>query len=146
MTPSPPGTPRPKVRIPALEHLHAIDLPTPFRVGPVTVYFTDAPGEPLTFVNTGPHTAATQKALEIGLAHLGHAPADLARILITHAHVDHVGLAASLVTARLFPSRSPLDTFLAVSEVIGHLDLLEMEGKIVGAFANGIRLWNLPEV
>jgi glyoxylase-like metal-dependent hydrolase (beta-lactamase superfamily II) len=34
------------------------------------------------------------------------------------------------ITLALFPDRSPLDTFLAVSEVIGHLDILELEGRI----------------
>ncbi len=83
----------------AVEHLHAIELPTPFPVGPITVYLADGPGEPLTLVDTGPRTAETQAALEAGLAHLGYAPAQLARILVTHAHVDHFGLAADLVGA-----------------------------------------------
>jgi len=38
----------------SLEHLHAIELPTPFPVGPVTVYLADAPDEPLTLIDTGP--------------------------------------------------------------------------------------------
>jgi glyoxylase-like metal-dependent hydrolase (beta-lactamase superfamily II) len=80
-----------------LTYLHAIELPTPFPVGPVTVYLADAPGEPLTLVDTGPRTEETRAALEAGLASLGYRPADLARIIITHAHVDHFGLAADLV-------------------------------------------------
>ncbi|MDD3828970.1 MAG: hypothetical protein PHY79_23630, partial [Anaerolineae bacterium] len=36
------------------------------------------------------------------------------------------------VTQVLFPGRTPMDTFLAISEVIGHLDLLEREGRIAG--------------
>jgi glyoxylase-like metal-dependent hydrolase (beta-lactamase superfamily II) len=82
-----------------LEHLHAVELPTPFPVGPVTVYLADAPGEPLTLVDTGPRTPETRAALEAGLAALGYTPADLARIVVTHAHVDHFGLAADLVAA-----------------------------------------------
>ena len=82
-----------------LEHLHAIELPTPFPVGPITVYLADAPGELITLVDTGPRTSETQAALEAGLAGLGHAPADLARIIVTHAHVDHFGLAADLAAA-----------------------------------------------
>ena len=45
------------------------------------------------------------------------------------------------VTEALFPNRSPLDTFLAVSEVIGHLDLLEMEGRIASQKTRGVLLW-----
>jgi glyoxylase-like metal-dependent hydrolase (beta-lactamase superfamily II) len=80
-----------------LEHLHAIELPTPFPVGPITVYLAIAPGEPLTLVDTGPQTSKTQAALEAGLAHLGCTIADLDRIVVTHAHADHFGLAADLV-------------------------------------------------
>ena len=42
----------------------------------------------------------------------------------------------------LFPSRSSLDTFLAVSEVIGHLDLLELEGRIIAQERGGILHWS----
>lgn len=82
----------------ALEHLHAVELPTPFPVGPVTVYLADAPGEPLTLIDTGPRTPEAWAALEAGLTRLGHTPADLDRIVLSHAHVDHFGLAADLVT------------------------------------------------
>ena len=47
------------------------------------------------------------------------------------------------VTHALFPNLSPLDIFLAVSETIGHLDLLEMEGTIVGEEQDGVILWRL---
>jgi glyoxylase-like metal-dependent hydrolase (beta-lactamase superfamily II) len=80
-----------------ISHLHALELPTPFGVGPITVYLADAPGEPLTLVDTGPLTSSTTSALEAALAWHGRAPRDLERILLTHAHVDHVGLAADLV-------------------------------------------------
>ena len=80
-----------------LEHLHAIELPTPFPVGPVTVYLAGAPGEPLTLIDTGPHTEETRAALDAGLERLGYGVIDLERIVITHAHADHFGLAAELV-------------------------------------------------
>ena len=81
----------------SLEHLHAIELPTPFPVGPVTVYLADAPGESLTLIDTGPRTEETRTALDAGLARLGYCVTDLERIVITHAHADHFGLAAELV-------------------------------------------------
>jgi glyoxylase-like metal-dependent hydrolase (beta-lactamase superfamily II) len=82
-----------------LPYLHALELPTPFPVGPVTVYLADAPGELLTLVDTGPRTPAAWAALTAHLEGLGHSPADLDRIIITHAHADHYGLAADLVSA-----------------------------------------------
>ncbi len=91
----------------SLQHLHAIELPTPFPVGPVTVYVATAPaaapadesGEGLTLIDTGPQTEEARTALELALDHLGYSLSDLERIVITHAHVDHFGLAADLVTA-----------------------------------------------
>jgi hypothetical protein len=47
------------------------------------------------------------------------------------------------ITQALFPNLSPLDTFLAVSEVIGHLDLLEIEERIVGEQADGVISWRV---
>jgi glyoxylase-like metal-dependent hydrolase (beta-lactamase superfamily II) len=87
------------IRDTPLKHLHAIELPTPFPVGPVIVYLADAPGEPLTLIDTGPRTPDAHAALETHLDTLGHRLADLKRILVTHAHADHYGLAADLVAA-----------------------------------------------
>jgi hypothetical protein len=50
------------------------------------------------------------------------------------------------VTQALFPDLSPLDTFLAISEAIGHLDLLELEGKITSTDSGGIAVWKLTQV
>ncbi len=80
-----------------IEHLHAIELPTPFPVGPINVYLADAPDEPLTLIDTGPRAPETRSALQAGLRALGYEPAALKRIIVTHAHVDHYGLAAELV-------------------------------------------------
>jgi glyoxylase-like metal-dependent hydrolase (beta-lactamase superfamily II) len=87
----------------SLQHLHAIELPTPFPVGPVTVYVGTAPadesGEGLTLIDTGPGTDETRTSLESALDHLGYRLSDLACIVVTHAHADHFGLASDLVAA-----------------------------------------------
>ncbi len=75
-------------------YLHTFSIPTPFPVGPVNVYLAE--GRPLTLVDTGPHYTPAQQALEEALAGLGYRIADLQRIVITHAHADHYGLAARL--------------------------------------------------
>lgn len=82
-----------------LDGLQAIELPTPFPVGPVTVYVARGEGEPLTLIDTGPRTMATRAALEAELGRLGLSVADLGRIVVTHAHADHFGLAGDLVEA-----------------------------------------------
>jgi glyoxylase-like metal-dependent hydrolase (beta-lactamase superfamily II) len=79
---------------------HPIELPTPFSVGDVNVYLLESVRsfERLTLVDTGPDWEATRRALETALSGLGYAVADLQEILISHAHPDHYGLAARLVT------------------------------------------------
>lgn len=76
-------------------YLHLLPLPTPFPVGPVNVYLAD--GDPLTLVDTGPKADMSREALEIGLSALGHRVEDLQRVVITHHHVDHMGLAGEIV-------------------------------------------------
>ena len=75
--------------------LHLIPLPTPFPVGPVNVYLAE--GDPLTLIDTGPKDDATRAALEAGLTHYGYRIEDLRRVILTHHHVDHVGLTAEIV-------------------------------------------------
>lgn len=74
-----------------------ITLPTPFAVGPVNAYLI--PGRPLTLFDCGPRTPEAREALERGLAAFGHGVADIEQLVISHAHVDHFGLAGDL-TAR----------------------------------------------
>jgi glyoxylase-like metal-dependent hydrolase (beta-lactamase superfamily II) len=49
------------------------------------------------------------------------------------------------VTLSLFPNLSPLNKFLAVSEVIGHLDLLEVEGVVLAQTVDDHVEWRLLE-
>ena len=49
----------------------------------------------LTLVETGP--GSTLPALRSGLAALGFEPAQLARVLVTHIHLDHAGAAGTLM-------------------------------------------------
>ena len=76
------------------DSIHQITLPTPFPVGPVHVYLLE--GRPLTLLDTGPRTPEALQALEAGLAERGYRVNDLERIIISHAHADHSGLAATL--------------------------------------------------
>lgn len=75
--------------------LHCIPLPTPFPVGPVNVYLAE--GEPLTLIDTGPKTEAARTALVAGLGRLGYSIASIKQIILTHHHVDHLGLAGEIV-------------------------------------------------
>ncbi len=75
-------------------YLHPFSVPTPFPVGPVNLYLAE--GDPLTLIDTGPRYGPTREALHRRLDEIGYPAADLGRILLTHAHADHCGLAAEL--------------------------------------------------
>jgi glyoxylase-like metal-dependent hydrolase (beta-lactamase superfamily II) len=68
-----------------------ISVPTPFYVGPVNVYLIAE--EPLTIIDTGPKTKEAIDALRAGLRAAGFLLSDIRRIVLTHAHEDHCGLA-----------------------------------------------------
>lgn len=66
-------------------------IPTPFYVGDVNVYLIRQ--DPVTLIDVGPKTPDAEEALRRALAEHGLGFADIRRILITHAHEDHCGLA-----------------------------------------------------
>src|SRR4051812_39845522 len=68
-----------------------IAVPTPFYVGDVNIYLIRE--DPLTLIDVGPKTDEAAKALRDGLAAHGVKFSDVRRIVLTHAHEDHCGLA-----------------------------------------------------
>jgi glyoxylase-like metal-dependent hydrolase (beta-lactamase superfamily II) len=72
-----------------------IPIATPWPVGPVNVYVID--DDPLTLVDTGQRSPEALADLELGLGALGRRVEELERIVVTHQHIDHCGLAATLV-------------------------------------------------
>lgn len=76
-----------------------IKVPTPFPVGPVNSYLIE--GVPLTLIDTGPKTSKGLAAIQQGLHTLSYDLSDVEQILLTHSHVDHVGLVAQFVRERL---------------------------------------------
>lgn len=82
----------------SLDKVHLIVVPTPFAVGPVNCYIIE--GKPLTLIDTGVKSSKSIAALSEGLQAIGYAIEDIERILITHGHVDHIGLASHIFDVR----------------------------------------------
>ena len=74
--------------------IHCLPIPTPFAVGRVNCYLIE--DDPLTLVDTGPNSGKALDALERALGEHGRRIEDLERIVITHQHLDHLGLVGIL--------------------------------------------------
>ena len=86
--------------------IHRIPVPTPFAVGRVNCYLVE--DDPLTLVDAGPNSGTSLDALEQGVRARGHALEDIGLIVVTHHHVDHMGL-VGLVSARSGAEVAALD-------------------------------------
>lgn len=69
-------------------------IPTPFYVGTVNVYLIRE--DPVTLIDVGPKTKEAADMLRRKLGENGVQIADIRRIVLTHAHEDHCGLAKSV--------------------------------------------------
>ncbi len=76
------------------KRIYQIPTPTPFYVGPINAYVIK--DEPVTLVDSGVKTDEAEDALRSGLAEIGLTFGDIERIVITHAHLDHYGLAGAV--------------------------------------------------
>jgi glyoxylase-like metal-dependent hydrolase (beta-lactamase superfamily II) len=72
--------------------IHRLAIPTPFAVGRVNVYLIE--DDPLTLVDAGPNSGTSLDELQRGLNGLGHSLEDIELVILTHQHIDHLGLVA----------------------------------------------------
>jgi glyoxylase-like metal-dependent hydrolase (beta-lactamase superfamily II) len=96
--------------------IHTLPIPTPFAVGRVNCYLIE--DDPLTLVDTGPNSGKALDALERALAEHGRRIEDLERIVITHQHLDHLGL-VGILADRSGAEVCALDLLVPVLEEFG---------------------------
>ena len=104
-----------------------IRLPMPFRMKYVNVFlFLEEEG--FTLIDTGPNLPGVLQALEEALLQLGRRLEDCRRILITHFHMDHCGLAGIIADrSDALISLSEIDhqTILTFSETAGRAERMK---------------------
>jgi glyoxylase-like metal-dependent hydrolase (beta-lactamase superfamily II) len=83
-------TPEAALEQAALAGIHRLQIPTPFAVGRVNCYLIE--DEPLTLVDTGPNSGKALDELSTQLAARSYSIDDLDLVIITHQHIDHLGL------------------------------------------------------
>jgi glyoxylase-like metal-dependent hydrolase (beta-lactamase superfamily II) len=111
--------------------IHRIAVPTPFAVGRVNVYLIE--DEPLTLVDAGPNSGTSFDVLQRGIAGLGHALEDIELVIVTHQHIDHLGL-VSLVAAH-----SGADV-AAIDVAVPFVESFSLEAQADDDFARDVML------
>jgi glyoxylase-like metal-dependent hydrolase (beta-lactamase superfamily II) len=119
------------------EGIHRLQVPTPFAVGRVNCYLIE--DEPLTLVDTGPNSGKSLDELEHQLGSLGHGIEDLELVVLTHQHIDHLGL-VEIITSRSGADVAAIDVAVPFFENFG--DDIELDDR----FAAGLMLKHgIPE-
>ncbi len=88
-------TPEQALEQAALAGIHRLRIPTPFAVGRVNCYLLE--DEPLTLIDTGPNSGKALDELQGQLAQRDHSIDDLELVILTHQHIDHLGLVEIVV-------------------------------------------------
>jgi glyoxylase-like metal-dependent hydrolase (beta-lactamase superfamily II) len=96
--------------------IHMLELPLPFSLGIVNVWLVRLESGWL-LIDTGMQTEACFDALARALEGLSVDWRDIRRILLTHIHPDHMGLASKLIAL----TGAPLDLHRADHELLAHV-------------------------
>jgi glyoxylase-like metal-dependent hydrolase (beta-lactamase superfamily II) len=97
-------------------NIRVLRIPTPFQVGRVNCYLIE--DEPLTLIDPGPNSGKALVELERQMGSLGHEPEDVGLLIITHQHIDHLGL-ADIVAKRSGAEVAAIDAVVPFVENFG---------------------------
>jgi glyoxylase-like metal-dependent hydrolase (beta-lactamase superfamily II) len=113
--------------------IHRLSIPTPFAVGRVNVYLIE--DEPLTLVDAGPNSGTSLEALSQALGAHGRAIEDLELLVISHQHIDHLGLTG------LLAARSGAEV-AAIDVLAPYVEHYSEHAEADDQFATGVMLAN----
>ena len=108
--------------------IHRLQIPTPFAVGRVNCYLIE--DDPLTLVDTGPNSGKSLDELEHQLADLGRSIADIELVVLTHQHIDHLGL-VEIIADRSGADVAAIDVVVPFVENFG--DDIEADDKFAAS-------------
>lgn len=116
--------------------VETLSVETPLTEGVANVYLLAE--EPVTLVDTGINTEAAYDDLRAELQRAGFAPEDVARVVLTHNHADHGGLAGRIQAV------SDATVYAHVADA-DRVDPTESEWlDIAGAQYEQLRAWDVP--
>jgi len=88
---------------PKLENIHAVAIPLPEPPDLITANVYAVGKDPITLIDTGPKIRGSLEFIHKKLKEAGFDFKAIERIIITHGHVDHFGLAVSIQEAAGHP-------------------------------------------
>ncbi len=103
---------------PVLDTLHALQVPIPYPMGSVTVLIDTS--SPVTLIDSALDTPEARAAIQAGLGELGLTWESVERLIVTHHHPDHYGL-AGFIQERSGAEVLMLDLDIARGERYWHL-------------------------
>ena len=117
--------------------IHCLPVPTPFQVGRVNCYLIE--DDPLTLIDTGPNSGKALDSLQHQLAERGHSIDDMELVIITHQHIDHLGL------VEIVASHSGAEV-AALDKMVGFVENYGEDAERDDQFAAGLMLRHgIPE-
>ena len=96
--------------------IQTLRIPTPFAVGRVNCYLLE--DDPLTLVDAGPNSGKALDELEHQLEALGHKIEEIELVILTHQHIDHLGL-VDIVARRSGAQVAAIDVVVPFVEHFG---------------------------
>ena len=115
--------------------IRVMRIPTPFVVGRVNCYLLE--DEPLTLIDSGPNSGKALDELEQQLESLGHTIEEIELVILTHQHIDHLGL-VDIVARRSGAEVAAIDVVVPFVEHFGEDSEREDEGAAELMRAHGI--------
>jgi glyoxylase-like metal-dependent hydrolase (beta-lactamase superfamily II) len=117
--------------------IHRLRIPTPFAVGRVNCYLLE--DEPLSLIDTGPNSGKSLDELQRQLEQAHHAIEEIELIVITHQHLDHLGL-VEIVASRSGAEVAAIDVVVPFVEHFG--DDIERDDEFAAAL---MRRYGIPD-
>jgi glyoxylase-like metal-dependent hydrolase (beta-lactamase superfamily II) len=108
--------------------IHRLQIPTPFAVGRVNCYLIE--DQPLTLVDTGPNSGKSLDELEQQLSELGRSLEDIELVILTHQHIDHLGL-VEIIASRSGAEVAAIDAVVPFVENFG--DDIELDDRFAAS-------------
>ena len=117
--------------------IHLLRIPTPFAVGRVNTYLIE--DDPLTLVDSGPNSGRALDELQHQLAERGRSIDDIELVVLTHQHIDHLGLVDIIV------GHSGAEV-AAIDKLAGFAERFREDSARDDEFASGVMIRNgIPE-